>query len=150
MASIGSLLVFVVLVFCAAASGAVFATGPWYAALSKPWWTPPDWVFPVAWTVLYAMIAAAGWFVWKAGGWSSAVIIWGIGLVLNALWSYLMFGKQDIFAALIDVTGLWLATGAFVFLAWPLDHRASYMFMVYWVWVTFAAALNFAVWRMNS
>lgn len=150
MTSIGSLLVFVVLVFCAAASGAVFMPGPWYAALNKPWWTPPDWLFPVAWTVLYAMIAAAGWFVWKAGGWSSAIVIWGIGLVLNALWSYFMFGKQDIFGALIDVTGLWLATGAFVFLAWPLDHRASYIFMIYWVWVTFAGALNLAVWRMNS
>ncbi len=145
-----SLLPFIGLVFVAAASGAVFMTGPWYEALNKPWWTPPNWVFPVAWAVLYTVIAIAGWLAWRAGGIGAAVLIWGAGLVLNALWSYFMFGRQDIAAALVDVAGLWLATGAFVFAAWPLDYRASLLFMVYWAWVSFAAALNFAVWRLNG
>ncbi len=149
MSSVLSFAVFLALVFAAAASGAVYMPGPWYVALNKPWWTPPDWVFPVAWAILYTGIAIAGWLVWRAGGWSGAIAIWGIGLVLNGLWSYFMFGRQDIFGALIDVAGLWLATGAFVFAAWPLDHRASLLFLVYWVWVSFAAALNFTVWRMN-
>lgn len=150
MKSFLSLLVFLALVVAAASSGALFMPGPWYATLSKPSWTPPDWAFPVAWTILYLTIAIAGWLVWRSGGWTTAIAIWGVGLVLNALWSYIMFGRQDIFTALIDVSGLWLATAAFAIAAWPLDHRASLLFLPYLAWVSFAAALNFAVWRLNT
>ncbi|MEQ1651450.1 MAG: TspO/MBR family protein [Hyphomicrobium sp.] len=144
-----SLVPFLVLVFAAAASGAVFQTGPWYEALSKPWWTPPNWLFPIAWTILYLMIAIAGWLAWKAGGIGPAVVIWGIGLILNALWSYLMFGRHDIVAALIDVSTMWVAVAAFIFATWNLEPRAAYLFMPYLAWVSFAAALNFEVWRLN-
>lgn len=142
--------VFLVLVMAAASSGGFFQPGPWYDLINKPWWTPPDWVFPVAWTILYTMIAIAGWLVWRKAGFNTAIAVWGVGLVLNALWSYFMFGRQDIASAMIDVTGLWLATGAFVFLAWPVSRPAALLFTVYWGWVTFAAALNFAVLRLNS
>jgi translocator protein len=144
-----SLLVCSILVLFAAGSGGLYMPGPWYDALNKPWWTPPDWVFPVAWTILYTMIAAAGWFAWKAGGFGPAMLVWLVGLVLNGLWSYFMFGRQDIFSALIDVSGLWLTTAGFMLLAWPLDKRAVLLFAPYLVWVTFAALLNLAVWRMN-
>lgn len=143
------LLVFMGLCFAAASSGALYSPGPWYDGLNKPSWTPPDWVFPVAWTILYTMIAFAGWLTWRAGGFTLALAFWGIGLVLNALWSYFMFGRQDIFAALIDVSGLWLATAAFTIAAWPLDKRAALLFLPYLAWVSFAAALNFVVWRLN-
>jgi tryptophan-rich sensory protein len=123
--------------------------GEWYAALNKPSWTPPNWVFPVAWTILYAMIAVAGWQVWKAGKWTPALAIWVIGLALNALWSYLMFGRHDIALALVDISALWLAIVAFVVTARPLDKKASYLFIPYLAWVSFAAALNFAVWQLN-
>lgn len=145
-----SLAVFIVLVVIAASSGAMFMPGDWYKALNKPWWTPPDWLFPVAWTVLYFMIAIAGWLAYKAGGLGTAVAIWGVGLVLNALWSYFMFGRQDITLALYDVAGLWLATAAFIAAAWGLDKRAVLLFAPYLVWVSFAAALNFEVWRLNA
>lgn len=144
-----SLIPFIVLVFAAATTGAVFQTGTWYAALNKPWWTPPDWVFPVAWTVLYLMIAIAGWLAWKAGGIGPAVIIWGVGLILNALWSYVMFGRHDISLALVDVAFLWIATAGFIYAAWDLEPAAAYIFMPYLLWVTFATALNFEVWRLN-
>jgi tryptophan-rich sensory protein len=149
MAYYGSLAAFLALVFVAASSGAVFQTGEWYAQLNKPSWTPPDWAFPVAWTVLYIMIAVAGWLVWKAGGWTPALAIWGVGLVLNAAWSYIMFGRHDIALALVDVTGLWLATAAFIVAAWNIDVRAAYLFMPYLAWVTFAGVLNYEVWRLN-
>ncbi len=123
--------------------------GDWYAALNKPSWTPPNWVFPVAWTILYAMIAVAGWQVWKAGKWTPALAIWGVGLALNALWSYLMFGRHDIALALVDISALWLAIVAFVVAARPLDKKAGYLFIPYLAWVSFAAALNFAVWHLN-
>jgi len=144
-----SFFVFLALVVAAASSGAFFMPGPWYDALTKPSWTPPDWVFPVAWTVLYTMIAIAGWLIWRAAGWSTALAVWAIGLVLNALWSYFMFGRQDIGMALVDVAGLWVFTAAFLLAAWPIDKRAVLLFSPYLVWVSFAAALNFAVWRLN-
>jgi benzodiazapine receptor len=144
-----TLLPFIGLVIAAAMSGALFMPGAWYASLNKPIWTPPDWLFPVAWTVLYLMIAVAGWLAWKAGGIGAAVIIWGVGLVLNALWSYMMFGRHDIALALVDVIALWLATAAFIWAAWDLEPMAAYIFLPYLAWVTFAAALNYEVWRLN-
>jgi translocator protein len=144
-----SLIPFIFCVVIAASAGAAFTTGPWYEALNKPWWTPPNWVFPIAWSILYFMIAIAGWLAWRAGGLGQAVVIWGIGLVLNASWSYVMFGRQDISSALIVVAGLWLATAAFILATWRLEPRSAYLFLPYLGWVSFAAALNFAVWRMN-
>jgi translocator protein len=149
MVQYASLAVFVVLVFVAASSGAIFKPGAWYASLAKPTWTPPNWAFPVVWTVLYTMIAVAGWFVWKVSGFSAALVVWGIGLVVNALWSYFMFGRQDIAVAMADVALLWLLTAAFIYLAWDIDRRAAYLFMPYLLWVSIAAALNFEVWRLN-
>lgn len=144
-----SFTVFAVLVALAASSGSSFRPGEWYAALNKPAWTPPNWVFPVAWTALYAMIAVAGWLAWKARGWTAAIAIWAIGLFLNAVWSYLMFGRHDILLALVDIAALWLAIAAFIVAAWPLDRRASGLFLPYLAWVTFAAGLNAAVWQLN-
>ena len=144
-----SLIPFVLLVMTAAISGALFATGEWYATLNKPWWTPPDWLFPIAWTVLYIMIAIAGWLAWKAGGIGPAVVIWAAGVILNALWSYFMFGRHDIALALGDVALLWLATAAFIWATWTMEPRAAYLFVPYLAWVSFAALLNLAVWRLN-
>lgn len=144
-----SLFPFIVLVFAAASTGMQFMPGEWYAALNKPAWTPPNWAFPVAWTILYLMIAIAGWLAWRAGGAGTAIVIWAIGLTLNALWSYLMFGRHDITLALIDIAALWVATAAFICAAWNLDRNAAYLFVPYLAWISFAAALNFEVWRLN-
>lgn len=144
-----SLLVFIGLVGAAAVTGARYMPGPWYQSLAKPSWTPPDWLFPIAWTVLYFMIAIAGWKVWKAEGVGPALVVWLIGLVLNAAWSYLMFGRHEIGLALIDVSAMWISLVAFIWLSWNVDRDAAYLFMPYLVWVSFATALNAAVWRMN-
>lgn len=149
MTRFATLIPFALLVFAAAVTGSTFLPGPWYDALNKPLWTPPNWLFPVAWTILYLMIAGAGWLAWKAEGIATAVVIWGIGLVFNGLWSYLMFGRHDIFAALIDLTALWLAIAAFIVATWTNESRAAYLFVPYLAWVSFAGALNFAVWRLN-
>lgn len=150
MARYLSLIVFIALVLAAATTGIQFSPGEWYAALNKPSWTPPNWAFPVAWTILYLMIAVAGWLAWRAGGFGPAVIVWAAGLVLNALWSYLMFGRHDIALALIDIGLLWIAIAAFIYATWDLNRTASYLFVPYLAWVTFAAALNFEVWRLNG
>ena len=144
-----SLAVFAVLVAIAAQVGATFEPGGWYAALGKPAWTPPGWVFPIAWTVLYVMIALAGWYAWRAAGAGTAVTFWFAQLVLNALWSYLMFGRHDITAALIDIGVLWLAIVVFIVVVRRQSAVAAWLFVPYLAWVTFAAALNFEVWRLN-
>jgi translocator protein len=144
-----SLLPFVVLVMAAAVTGSKFMPGEWYAALVKPSWTPPNWAFPIAWTILYAMIAIAGWFAWRAEGIGLAVVVWAAGLVLNALWSYLMFGRHDIAGALIDLILMWISIVVFIALTWKSEPRAAYLFMPYLLWVSYAGALNLAIWRLN-
>jgi tryptophan-rich sensory protein len=144
------LLVFLALVALAAWSGATFLPGPFYAALQKPEWTPPDWVFPPVWGLIYLMIALAGWIVWRAQGLGPALWIWLAQLMLNATWSWIMFGRKQVDVALIDICGLWLAILAFIVVAWPVRRSASLLFVPYFLWVTFAAALNFEIWRLNG
>ncbi len=144
-----SLGVFVLLCLAAASSGAAFSPGEWYRSLRRPAWTPPDWAFPVVWSVLYLMIAAAGWLAWEAGGFGPAIWFWGFGLVVNAAWSWIMFGRKDIGGALVDVVLLWLLTAGFILAAWDVSRTASLLFLPYLAWVTTAAALNFEVWRLN-
>jgi benzodiazapine receptor len=149
MMNILPLLVFLLVVFVAAGSGALFSPGPWYKSLKRPSWTPPDWAFPVVWTILYLMIAIAGWLVWKAQGFGPALAVWGVNIVVNALWSYFMFGRKNIALALADVALLWLLTAAFIVIASGVDKTAGWLFVPYLVWVSIASALNFEVWRLN-
>ncbi len=120
MMTVLSFVAFLVIVFIAAASGAIFSPGAWYRSLDRPSWTPPDWVFPVVWTILYFMIAIAGWLVWQAEGVGLALAVWGANLVVNAAWSWIMFGLRQIGLALADVSLLWLLTVAFIFVAAPV------------------------------
>ncbi len=84
-ATVLSLIVFLALTAAAAATGIQFRPGEWYETLVKPDWTPPNWLFPPVWTVLYIMIAVAGWRVWLAQGLGRATIVWAIALLLNAV-----------------------------------------------------------------
>ncbi len=150
MLNAASLIVFLALVSLAAVTGSQFMPGPWYETLTKPWWTPPKWLFPIAWTILYIMIAVAGWRVWKAEGIGPALMVWALGLVFNAAWSWLMFGEKQIGWALADLVAMWLTVAAFIVLALPVDRTAALLFAPYLVWVSYAGALNFVIWRWNG
>ena len=150
MSNAASLIVFLALVSLAAVTGSQFMPGPWYETLTKPWWTPPKWLFPIAWTILYIMIAVAGWRVWKAEGIGPALMVWALGLVFNAAWSWLMFGEKQIGWALADLVAMWLTVAAFIVLALPVDRTAALLFAPYLVWVSYAGALNFVIWRWNG
>jgi benzodiazapine receptor len=104
-----SLAVFLVIVFGVAFFGARFTTGPWYEALAKPSWTPPNAVFGPVWTVLYGMVAVAGWLVWRAGGAANwkPLLAFGVQLVLNGLWSWFFFGLHRPELAFVDILALW-------------------------------------------
>lgn len=147
-----SLAVFLFLCFGAATTGAVFKPGAWYDSLSKPSWTPPDWLFPVAWSVLYVMIAVSAWLVWRAAGLAAAAVplgVWGVQLALNAAWSWLFFGLRRMDLAFVEVVGLWLSIAACIVLFAPISLTAAALMAPYLVWVSFAAALNLAVWQRN-
>jgi len=145
-----ALVVFLALVALAAYSGVRHLPGPFYEQIAKPDWTPPDWVFAPVWAVLYVMIAFAGWIVWRAQGLGPAFWVWLVQLVLNAAWPWIMFGQKEITHALLDIFALWLAIAVFIRLTWPVRRTASLLFVPYFLWVTFAAALNFEIWRLNT
>jgi translocator protein len=145
-----SLTVFVVLVAVAATFGAQFSPTPWYENLAKPSWTPPNAVFGPVWTVLYVGIAVAGWRVWRrTERFVVALWLWLAQLGLNAWWSLLFFGLHRPDMALIDIVVLLATILAFVFVARRHSALASWLFVPYAVWVSFATALNYAIVSLN-
>ncbi len=135
----------------AALSGAATADSvrSWYPSINKPSWTPPSWLFGPVWTLLYLMMAVAAWLVWRQAGWGGALVMFGVQLLLNALWSPLFFGWQQIGWAFVDIVALWLAILATTILFWQIVPAAGILFLPYLAWVSFATALNFALWRLN-
>lgn len=144
-----SLLVFVAIVALTAMTGIFFQPGAWYETLRKPSWTPPNWLFGPVWSVLYIMIAVAGWLVWRADGFGPAMWLWLAQIVLNGLWSFFFFGIRRMDLALVDVTGMWLVIAAFILVASSISVVSAWLFVPYLVWVTIAGALNFTVRRLN-
>lgn len=144
-----SLLPFLAIVFAVALSGANFMPGEWYKSLAKPSWTPPDWLFAPAWTSLYVMIANAGWLVWRAQGLGFALTVWAANLILNGAWSWLMFGRHLIAAALFDAIGMLATIVIFIGASWHVSRLAALLFLPYLAWVTYATLLNYAVLTLN-
>ncbi len=147
----GALALFLGLVFLAAWTGSRFRPGDWYFRLAKPTWTPPPWVFAPAWTLLYILMAVAAWLVWREQQLAAAVplAVFVLQLALNGLWSFCFFGRRRPGLALADLLALWLAIVATVLLFWAVRPLAGALLLPYIAWVTFAGALNGAVWRMN-
>ena len=129
-------------------------TGPdaWFAALNKPSFNPPSWVFGPVWTTLYVLIAIAGWRVWRAPALAArvrAVTLWWVQLGLNFAWSPLFFAAHRIDLALGVIVLLLASIVAFMAAAGRVDRVASILFAPYALWVAFATALNFAFLRLN-
>jgi len=125
----------------------------WYANLSKPPWTPPNWLFGPVWTLLYLMMALAAWLVWRQAGLAAAKVpmAWFvIQLMLNVTWSGLFFSLRMPGAAFLEILLLWCAILATLIAFWRLTSLAGWLMLPYLVWVTYAAALNLAIWRMNA
>lgn len=138
--------------FAVAGFGGLFRPGEWYAALQKPLWNPPGWVFGPVWTALYTMMAIAAWLVWKRGGFRIqrvAMSLFLLQLLFNALWSPLFFGLHNPGLAFADILLLWGALLATLVAFWKVSTTAGALLVPYLAWVTFAAALNWTLWRLN-
>jgi tryptophan-rich sensory protein len=154
MRSFVVLVLFLLICFGVAAFGGQFAPGAWYAALDKPAWNPPSWVFAPVWTVLYALMAVAGWLVWRArepvGTSGPALGAFALQLVLNGAWSWLFFGLHLPGLAFAEIVALWMAILLTVVLFWRVRPLAGALLLPYLAWVAFAAVLNLALWRLNA
>jgi benzodiazapine receptor len=146
------LLAFTLIAFAAALPGAILRPGSWYKGLDKPSWRPPDWLFAPVWAFLYATIAVAGWLVWREAGMvgaAPALAIYAVQLALNASWSPLFFGLHRPDLAFFEIIVLWLSIAATIVLFYPIQAGAALLLLPCLAWVSFASALNFAIWRRN-
>lgn len=124
----------------------------WYSRLDKPSFHPPDAVFPVVWTALYALMAVSGWRVWSAESSQErtrALKLWMAQLVSNAEWTKLFFGEHRSLRALLDVAVLETAIVKYIAAASKVDRTAAACFVPYAGWVAFAAVLNAEIARRN-
>ncbi|MGS4920038.1 MULTISPECIES: tryptophan-rich sensory protein TspO [Mameliella] len=142
-------LIFLLACFAAGATGGMFPPGDWYRSLDKPRWTPPDWVFPVAWTTLYLLMAFAGARVALAPDNGLALAFWALQIALNTLWTPVFFGLRRMRAGLVVLSALWLAVAACLVTLWQVDAWAGLAFVPYLCWVSVAWALNLSVLRRN-
>lgn len=125
---------------------------PFYTGLARPFWAPPAWLFGPVWTVLYAMMAAAVWLVWRQAGWRDGGYALGLfvaQLVLNAAWSWLFFDMRTGLWSFVDILALLVLLVLTVRAFSHFSHLAAGLLVPYVVWVGFAAALNVVVWRLN-
>ena len=150
--SLMALLVSLLLVGAAAMTGARFRPDGWYRTLRNPRWTPPDLAFPIAWGILYLLMAIAAWRIYMADDSplrSASLAVYGAQLLANAAWSWLFFGRKQIGAALVDIVVLLglitLAIGLFA----QVNTFAAWLMVPYWLWVALALALNATILRLN-
>lgn len=145
-----SLILFLALVLGGGlALGFLTAPGEWYAGLAKPSFNPPAWLFGPVWTMLYILIAIAGWRVWQCdrSGWP--MTLWWVQLALNFLWTPVFFAAHQIGLALVVILLMLAAILAFIVTAWRLDRVAAWLFVPYAAWVAFASLLNGSIWMLN-
>ena len=139
----------ILVTFCAPLAGMFSLPGAWYAALHKPEWNPPPWIFGPVWTLLYLLMAVAAWLVWKRDGCQRPLRLYFIQLALNAAWTPIFFGAHELGWALVEIIALWIAILLTMFSFHRVSKPAGWMLVPYLAWVTFATYLNFTLWRLN-
>ncbi|CAH1043099.1 TspO/MBR family protein [Halomonas sp. TD01] len=153
LGSLFALLVSLLLVGITATTGGRFRPDSWYRQLQKPSWTPPDIAFPIAWGILYLLMAIAAWRIYMADDSplrTASLVVYGFQLLANAAWSWLFFGRKQITAALADIVLLLgLITLAIALFA-NVSALAAWLMVPYWLWVALALTLNAAILRLNN
>lgn len=127
------------------------ALSPWYASLRKPSWTPPNWLFGPVWTILFIAMAIAAWLVWrKVGLTATPMQLFLLQLLLNVAWSALFFRLRSPGLAFAEIVMLWFAILATSIEFWRTVPAAGWLLLPYLIWVSYATALNFSIWRLNA
>ena len=142
----------IVLTFSVAAFASQFEPSEWYRNIAKPTWTPPGWLFGPVWGILYISMSVSAWLVWRQQSKSAVSLPLGLYLVhlaVNGLWSWMFFGRQWIGLALIDLVALVILVAITTAMFLRIERTAGFLLIPYLLWVSFAAALNFQIWRMN-
>ena len=144
-----SLLGWVGLSFLPAVAGIAFPAPEYYRALRRPSWAPPPWLFGPAWTVLYVLMGVAAWRVSRRRGSDGALRLFGLQLALNAAWTPIFFGLRSRGLAMAEIVAMWLAVAATTIAFFRRNTLAGVLLVPYLGWVSFAAALNWEIWRRN-
>ena len=134
----------------AAAGAALTPLTPWYRALERPWFQPPDWAFGPAWTLIFALAAFGFFRAWRAGARGALVAAFVVNGLLNAGWSLLFFTLRRPDWAMLELAALWLSVLAMILIARRHDRLAAQFIAPYLVWITFAGGLNWAILRLNG
>lgn len=123
--------------------------GSWYAALAKPWFNPPNWLFAPAWSIIYLLVAVAGWRTWEGDSGRTAKALWLAQMALNFLWSPTFFTAHWPDLALAVILMLLVSILAFIGRQWSRERISAVLFIPYAAWVGFASILNFEIARLN-
>ncbi len=152
----GILIGFIILCLLAGIIGSIFTTQnipTWYASLNKPSFNPPNWVFGPVWTILYVLMGISAYLIYSKGIKKKevkfALIIFGIQLILNTLWSILFFGLTSPLLGLICIIVLWISIILTIKLFYKIDKKATYLLIPYILWVSFATILNYYILILN-
>jgi translocator protein len=138
-----------------ATSGFFTVTGveSWYQTINKPSWNPPSWIFGPVWTSLYVMMGIALYLVWKSDSSSilkkTAFILFAVQLLFNFFWSFIFFNQQQVGWALVEMLIMWVLILLTIFAFANVSKTAAWLLVPYIVWVSFAAILNFTIWKLN-
>ena len=138
-------LVFLFACMAAGLTGSLFPPGKWYSELNKPVWTPPNWVFPVAWPILYLLMSYSGATLANLESAGSALALWALQISLNTLWTPVFFGLKNLKLGLIIIFLLLVSVAICTYVFWLYAWISGLLFLPYLAWVVFAAALNAAV-----
>ncbi|MBT3304435.1 tryptophan-rich sensory protein [Candidatus Woesearchaeota archaeon] len=152
MNKIWKLIISLVLPFIASAIGGLFtvsSVSTWYVDLVKPSFNPPSWLFGPVWTILYLLMGIALYLVWTKKFNKQAFTLFGIQLVLNALWSILFFGLKQPLLAFIEIIILWVMILVTIIYFYKINKNSAYLLIPYLLWVSFAAILNLAIFILN-
>lgn len=136
--------------------GSVFtmsAIPNWYATLIKPVLNPPSWIFGPVWTTLYALMGISAFLIWRNGLNRSdirkALSVFGLQLILNALWSIVFFGLQSPAWAFVNIVAMWIVIIWTMILFYKISKPAMWLLLPYILWVSFAGYLNYSIWMLN-
>lgn len=154
LAAILALAGFIALSLAAGGIGSIASVNSqdFYTNLSRPSWAPPSWLFGPVWTALYILMGIAAWLVWREGparAVTRGLTLFVAQLVLNALWTWIFFAWRLGAIAFLEIVALWLVIALTIAAFWRVRALAGALLIPYILWVTYAAALTFAVWRGN-